>query len=75
MDKHQKDLLASRLFVTTSKLYSLIGKIKEIEEDSQTPTIEKISQIKKIREEMSKVGTEIDSIKKEITLLNKYKLN
>ena len=37
--------------------------------------IQHIDQIKKIQEEITKVGTEIDSIKKEIMLLTDYSIN
>jgi hypothetical protein len=72
---NRKNDLATRLFAATHSIHSLISRIKEIEEDILTPPIEKISQIKKIRQEMTKVGMEIDSIKAEITLLNRYNVN
>lgn len=39
------------------------------------PSNEKLTEIKKIKEEITKVGTEIDSIKQEITLLSAYNIN
>jgi peptidoglycan hydrolase CwlO-like protein len=50
-------------------------RIAEVENDTETPLEDKVSQIKKIKDEITKVGTEIDSIKKEITLLNAYNVN
>jgi len=54
---------------------NLLHQIKEIEANSQMPAIEKLSEIKKIRAELNKVGTEIDNIKKEIKLLSTNLLN
>ena len=54
---------------------NLLRQIKEIEANSQMPAIEKLSEIKKIRAELNKVGTEIDNIKKEIKLLSTNLLN
>jgi len=67
--------LTVKLSMAIANVKLLMQKINEIETDTQTPAIEKLSQIKKIREELSKVGTEIDIIKKEITLLNAYRVN
>ena len=54
---------------------NLLRQIKEIEANVQMPAIEKLSEIKKIRGELNKVGTEIDNIKKEIKLLSTNLLN
>jgi type I restriction-modification system DNA methylase subunit len=67
--------LNARVVVAKHTLRNLLGQIKEIEEDTQTDVTVKLSQIKKIKEEITKVGTEIDSIKREITLLNTYNVN
>lgn len=67
--------LNARLVVAKHTVQNLLQQIKEIESNVQTDVNEKLSQIKKIREEITKVGTEIDSIKKEITLLNAYSVN
>ena len=56
-------------------LKSLLRQIKTIEADTQSPINDRILQIKKIQEELGKVGTEIDSVKKEIKLLRIYTLN
>lgn len=53
----------------------LLRQIKELEANAQMPAIEKLSEIKKIRAELNKVGTEIDNIKKEIKLLSTHLLN
>jgi type I restriction-modification system DNA methylase subunit len=50
-------------------------KIAELEQDTEAPLEAKLSEIKKIKDEITKVGTEIDSIKREITLLNTYNVN
>lgn len=67
--------LNARVVVARHTLYNLLGQIKEIESDSEADVNDKLSKIKKIKEEMVKVGTEIDSIKREITLLNTYNVN
>jgi hypothetical protein len=56
-------------------LKDLLNQIKCIENDTQESTNDKLLKIKKIREELSKVGTEIDSIKKEIKIIRTYSLN
>lgn len=67
--------LEIRLVTAKETARSLLFRIQEIEKTNNAQLIEKISEIKMIREEISKVGTEIDSIKKEITLLNNHHLN
>jgi peptidoglycan hydrolase CwlO-like protein len=67
--------LNARVVVAKHTLRNLIGQIKEIEGNAQTDVNVKLSQIKKIKEEITKVGMEIDSIKREITLLNTYNVN
>lgn len=67
--------LQGRMLVAKETVRSLLSRISQIEADTQLSVIEKLSEIKKIQEEMTKVGTEIDSIKKEITLLNTYYIN
>lgn len=71
----RKTSLQTRLVVATHTVRSLLTRIKEIENNVQASDNEKLLQIKKIRDEIAKVGTEIDSIKKEFTLLNSYSLN
>jgi division protein CdvB (Snf7/Vps24/ESCRT-III family) len=68
-------ILGAKLLIAIDAVKSLTAKIKELEEDMQTPVIQKLSQIKKIKEELSKVGTEIDMIKKSIKLLSDYHIN
>lgn len=65
----------AKLLIAIHIVRDLISKIKEIEAAIETPPNEKLSEIKKIREEITKVGTEIDSIKQEITLLGAYNIN
>jgi hypothetical protein len=67
--------LNARVVVAKHTLRNLIGQIKEIEADGQADVNVKLSQIKKIKDEITKVGMEIDSIKREITLLNTYNVN
>ena len=67
--------LETRLVVAKETVRSLLFRIQEIEQSAQLGVNEKLSEIKKIKEEMIKVGTEIDNIKKEITLLNTFHVN
>jgi peptidoglycan hydrolase CwlO-like protein len=67
--------LNARVVVARHVLHSLLAQIKEIEADANTDVNTKLSKIKKIKDEITKVGTEIDSIKREITLLNTYNVN
>ncbi len=67
--------LNARVVVAKHTLRNLLGQIKEIESDTKADVNVKLFQIKKIREEITKVGMEIDSIKREITLLNTYNVN
>jgi ribosomal protein L29 len=53
----------------------LLDQIQEIEADVKTSDKEKFSQIKKIREEIAKVGTEIDNLKSDIMILNTHRVN
>lgn len=71
----RRTALNARLLVATHTVRSLLDQIKEIETDTISSPIDKLSKIKKIRDEINKVGMEIDSIKREITLLNKYSVN
>jgi hypothetical protein len=71
----RKSSLVARLTVATHALKDLIYQIKEIENNNNNTPNENLLKIKKIREEMAKVGVEIDSLKKEITLLNTYNIN
>ena len=74
-DAARRSGLHARLGVAMHTVRSLLGRIQEIEDDTETSANEKLSEIKKIRDEITKVGTEIDSIKREITLLTAYSLN
>ena len=70
---HQK--LATKMLACRNVVKTLLDRIKTLEGNTQFTTEEKIPKIKKIRQELSKVGTEIDNIKKEINLINAYKIN
>lgn len=75
MSDFRRISLNAKLVVCSHTVKSLMVQISEIEADAQLPANEKLSKIKIIREELSKVGTEIDTCKKEITLLNTYNVN
>lgn len=68
-------MLSVRLTIAISTVKKLVVQIGEIENDLQMPAIQKLSEIKKIREELDKVGTEIDNVKKSIKLLNTHRVN
>lgn len=67
--------LHAHLVKAINTVKELLRQIKELEANAQMPAIEKLSEIKKIREELNKVGMEIDNIRKEIKLLSEYSIN
>jgi hypothetical protein len=71
----RKTQLTIKMKVCLHVLKTLLQQIKTIEADKQAPINDRLLQIKKIQEELSKVGTEIDTIKKEIKLIQTYNLN
>lgn len=71
----RKIQLTIKMKVCMHTLKSLLRQIKAIEADTQSPINDRILQIKKIQDELSKVGSEIDNIKKEIKLIQTYSLN
>ena len=75
MDDSRKISLSAKLLVCTHTVRDLITQIKKIEDDAQAPVNEKLSKIKIIREEITKVGAEIDKLKNEIKLLRAYSIN
>ncbi len=75
MSESRRALLSANMLACSYTVKNLLARIYALEEDTQVSVEEKLSQIKKIREEITKVGMEIDSIKKEITLLNSYNVN
>lgn len=64
------DMLACRFVVK-----KLLQRIFDLEYDTQSSSEEKMFEIKKIKDEMTKVGAQIDKIKREITLLGNYNVN
>jgi len=71
----RRGTLETRLVVAKETVRSLLFRIHEIEMSAQLSDNEKLSKIKIIKDEMIKVGTEIDNIKKEINFLNSYSVN
>jgi hypothetical protein len=55
-------------------LKDLLVQIKIVEEDINGDLNERLCKIKKIKEEITKVGTEIDNARKELTLVD-YSIN
>ena len=75
MNEFRRAQLSASMIVCNYTVRALLSKIAGLELDTKVSVEEKFSQIKKIKDEITKAGTEIDSIKKEITLLNSYNLN
>lgn len=75
MNDTRRDQLAIKMLLASYTVKDLLSKIAALEVDEELSLNEKFSQIKMIREEMTKVGTEIDNIKREFTLLNAYSVN
>jgi len=57
------------------ELKHLLGQVKEIEKDKYANENDSLVKIKIIREQITKVGMEIDSIKKEIMMLSSRNTN
>ena len=75
MSDWHKDQLAVKMLTCSWTVRELITQIAALENNTELSMNEKIAQIKIIKDEITKVGTEIASIKKEITLLNAYSVN
>jgi len=75
MSNFKKANISAKMVVYNYTLKDLLRQIQEIEDDKFGDLNEKLSKIKKIKEEITKVGTEIDNAKKELTLVSSYKMN
>ena len=71
----RKDDLYSKLKIYKQILEDSLIRLKEIEDDIVTQPKDKLSKIKKIKEEITKVGEQIDIVKKEIILLSSFNIN
>ena len=71
----RRDQLAAKMMVCSYTMKQLIIRIGDLEDTTQLSNEEKFEQIKNIKLEISKVSTEIDNIKREITLLSAYSVN
>lgn len=67
--------LNTKLSIAMLIVKSLLRHLNDVEANPQMPDIEKLSEIKKIREELDKVGMEIDIIKNDIILLKTRHIN
>jgi len=67
--------IATCLLIATHRIRELLVRIQEIQDDTQMPDKEKLSEIKNIKKEIAKVNEQIDSIKKEIKLISSYRVN
>ena len=63
------------MLICNLTLKNLLTQIKSIENNDQLSLNDKLVEIRKIQEEIKKVGMEIDIIKKEITMVNAHKVN
>ena len=67
--------LSAKMLVCSYTVSDLLNKIRMLEEDTKMPLPDKLVEIKKIRNEIEKVGTEIDGIKRSLRLLEMYNIN
>lgn len=70
-----KNELTTKMLICNLTLKNLLTQIKSIENNDQLSLNDKLVEIRKIQEEIKKVGMEIDIIKKEITMVNAHKVN
>lgn len=70
-----KTLLQAKLIIYKDDIRFLLKRLDDIEQDTQTTNENKLVEVKKIREEMSKISKEIDKIRQDITLLDAHKVN
>lgn len=75
MSKQRQIDLITKMFMCQYAVQNLLTEISALEVDAQVPATEKLSQIKNIRTKLTKVSTEIDSLKRELTLLNTRNVN
>lgn len=68
-------LLLDKLSSYRHQLKKCLQKINIIETRNDISINEKMGEIKIIREELNKVGTEIDNVKREIMLLDRHNIN
>jgi hypothetical protein len=75
MNEDRQLQLSSDMLVCKYTVKKLLRRIFDLELDTETSSEEKMAEIKKIKDEMMKVGAEIDKVKKEIRLLGNYNVN
>lgn len=68
-------VLGTKLSVAYQTIKELMRQLQQIEVNTQIPANQRLEEIKKIKAELDKVGEEIDSIKREIKLLDQYRVN
>lgn len=74
-DDLRKIQLSAKMLVCSHTVRDLLRQIHAIEADTEATPSSRLEKIKKIKDEITKVGAEIDSLKREFTLLNKYTVN
>ena len=75
MNEDRRTQLSTDMLACRYTVKKLLGRIFDLELDTETSSEEKLSEMKKIKDEMVKVSAEIDKIKKEIRLLGNYNVN
>ena len=75
MSDWRKDQLAAKMMTCSWTVRELLTRIADLENDKELSMNEKMVQIKIIKDEISKVGTDIANIKRELTLINTYSVN
>jgi hypothetical protein len=75
MNDERRTQLSTDMLACRYAVKKLLGRIFDLELDTETSSEEKLSEMKKIKDEMMKVSAEIDKIKKEIKLLGNYNVN
>lgn len=74
MSDAKKTNIFAKMVTYNQTLKNLLRQIQEIEDDKFGSVTARKSKLKKIKEEITKVGTEIDIARKELTLTD-YNIN
>jgi hypothetical protein len=75
IDKTTVFMLETRLLVSTQTLKDLVEELNQFAADKKVLPNQRVEEIKKIRQKIDKVGTEIDTINKEVKLLKDCQVN
>ena len=75
MKNNKRSTYFDQLVAAQYIVKNLLNQIDDVENDFKSSISDRLVKIKKIKEELSKVGMEIDNIKREIRLLTAYNIN